>query len=226
MSRQEGSSTRDEEEPTVARTTRRLRNGISRRAALKGIAAAAAPLVVSPRVLGLNNTAAPSDRVTLGFIGVGNHGTEYNLRSHLELDDTQVVAVCDVFKSRASNARSIVDQKYGTSDCKTYGDFREVLARKDIDAVVICTPDHWHVPISMMAVEAGKDVQCEKPTLTIEEGRQLVDAVAKQKRVYRVGLEDRSIVYYQRMCEIVRNGGIGKLQRMFVKLPAGENFPK
>jgi predicted dehydrogenase len=190
------------------------------------VLAAAAPMVISSRVLGLNYTAAPSNRVTLGFIGVGNHGTEYNLRSHLELDDAHVVAVCDVFKSRAENARRVVDQKYGTSDCKTYGDFRDVLARKDIDAVVICTPDHWHVPISMMAVEAGKDVQCEKPTLTIEEGRQLVEAVAKHKRVYRVGLEDRSILYYQRMCEIVRNGGIGKLQRMFVKLPAGENFPK
>ena len=202
------------------------RSGLSRRTMLKSAVAGAVPLVMSSRVLGLNNAASPSSRITLGFIGVGSHGRDYNLRSHLELDDTQVVAVCDVFKSRCQQAKAVVDQKYGNTDCRTYGDFRELLASKDIDAVVICTPDHWHVPISMMAVEAGKDVQCEKPTLTIAEGRALVDAVARHKRVYRVGLEDRSILYYHKMCEIVRNGGIGRLERMFVKLPAGEIFPK
>src|SRR5688500_15264096 len=113
---------------TVTRTSQGRRTRISRRSAIKGLIAAGGALVVSSRVLGLNNAASPSNDVTHGFIGVCNHRTEYNLRSHLELDDTQVVAVCDVFKSRANNAKSIVDQKYGTSDCKTYGDFREVLA--------------------------------------------------------------------------------------------------
>ena len=210
----------------MPKSSKLTRPGLSRRTILKGALVGAAPLVVPSRVLGLNNQAAPSNRITLGFIGVGGHGRDYNLRSHLELEDTQVVAVCDVFKSRSEQAKALVDKKNGNTDCRTYGDFRGLLASKDVDAVVISTPDHWHVPISLAAVAAGKDVQCEKPTLTIAEGRTLVDAVAKHKRVYRVGLEDRSLIYYNKMCEIVRNGGIGKLERIFVKLPAGEIFPK
>ena len=116
-------------------------------------------------------------------------------------------------------AKDAVDAKYGNKDCREYVDFREVLARKDIDAVMIGTPDHWHVPISLLALEAGKDVFCEKPTLTIAEGRTLVDAVARHKAVYQVGLEDRSVMYYHKMAELARNGALGKLKAIHAKLP-------
>ena len=107
-----------------------------------------------------------------------------------------------------------------TTDCKQYPDFRELIARDDIDAVMISTPDHWHTQISMMAMLAGKDVQCEKPTLTINEGKALVHCVRKLNKVFQTSTEDRSIPVYHRMAELVRNGRIGKLQRIEVILPA------
>jgi len=206
---------------------RRASRPISRREMLGGIAgilgAGAAPLVVPARVFGRN---APSNKITLGFIGVGNHGSSYNLPSFLVLDDCRAVAVCDVFASRRRAAKEKVDQHYGDQGCREFADFRELLAQPDIDAVCISTHDVWHVPISIRAVEAGKDVICEKPTLTIAEGRKLVEAVQRRKAVYQVGLEDRSVVYYHRMAELARNGALGKLKSIHVKLPAGTAFPK
>jgi predicted dehydrogenase len=200
---------------------------IRRRTALGALAgmlgAGMAPMVVPSRVLGAN---APSNRITLGFIGVGSHGLGYNLQSFLVLDDARAVAVCDVFASRRKAAKATVDKRYGDSACSEYADFRELLAQKDIDAVCISTPDHWHVPISMLALEAGKDVMCEKPTLTIAQGRALADLVAKRKAVYQVGLEDRSVIYYHKMGELVRNGALGTLKTIRVKLPAGSAYPK
>lgn len=198
------------------------RTGVSRRTVLK-LAAAAGPVIVSARVLGQN---APSNRITLGFIGVGGHGHGYNLMNFLNQDDCQTVAVCDVFGGRADAAATTVNKHYKQDGCAKFGDFRKLLARRDIDAVCISTPDHWHVPISLMALEAGKDVMCEKPTLTIAEGRTLVETVARHKRVFQIGLEDRSVVYYHKMAELVRNGAIGTLRRIDVKLPAGPNPPK
>jgi predicted dehydrogenase len=116
-------------------------------------------------------------------------------------------------------AKGIVDAKYDNEDCAMTKDFREVLARPDIDTVMISTPDHWHTLISVMAMRAGKDVQCEKPTLTIGEGKVLIDAVRKHKKVFQTSTEDRSIPVYHRMAELVRNGRIGKLQRIEVILP-------
>jgi len=104
-------------------------------------------------------------------------------------------------------------------------DFREVLARKDIDAVMISTPDHWHTLISVLALRAGKDVQCEKPTLTLDEGKVLVTEVRKRKKVFQTSTEDRSIPVYHRMAELVRNGRIGKLQTIEVILPRQPNVP-
>ena len=152
----------------------------SRRAFIKrsGFAAATIfPTIISSRALGAD---APSKRITLGFIGMGGQGTNANLKQFLRQKDAQVVAVCDAFMSRAHRARKIVNEAYGNEDCKAIQDFREVIADPAIDAVVISTPDHWHVPMSLMAVEAGKDVFCEKPTLSIHEGRVLADAFAKR----------------------------------------------
>ena len=118
-----------------------------------------------------------------------------------------------------------MDERYGNEDCFATKDFREVLARKDIDAVMISTPDHWHTLISVMAIQAGKDVQCEKPTLTIDEGKILIEAVRKHKKVFQTSTEDRSVPEYHRMAELVRNGRIGKLQRIEVILPKQPNGP-
>ncbi len=170
--------------------------------------------------------AAPGNRITLGFIGVGGHGGGYNLPNFLKISEAQVVAVCDVFDGRAASAKAKVNEAYTNEDCRTYSDFREVLARDDIDAVVISTPDHWHVPLSILAAKAGKDVFCEKPTLTIEEGQALIDVVKRTNIIYQGGIEDRSVDLYHRLAELVRNGVLGKLEKIQVALPPGDLFLK
>lgn len=187
------------------------------------LAASVAPQFVASRVLGQN---APSNRVSLGFIGIGAHGLEVNLMSFLHEDDCVARVVCDVSKSRLQRAKDTVDQHYGNRDCIALGDFRAVLARDDIDAVVISTPDHWHVPMAMMALAAGKRVFCEKPTLTIEQGRRLADAAKRSGLLFATGLEDRAVIQYHMMAEAVRNGAIGTLQRIEVGLVEKPIFPK
>lgn len=200
----------------------------SRRSLLKSglggiFAAGVAPQFVPSRLLGAG---APSKKITLGCIGVGKHGFGVNLQSFLQEDDCRVIAVCDTFKSRRARAIAAVNRKNGDTGCADIADFRELLAREDIDAAIISTPDHWHMPMATMAVEAGKYVFCEKPTLTIAEGRAFADLVAQKKAVFATGLEDRSLIKYHKLCEVVRNGGIGKVQRMIIKLPMKPVFPK
>ncbi len=161
----------------------------------------------------------PSKQVTLGMIGTGGHGVGWNMKAFLEMEDVKILAVCDVDTERRENARHIVNEKYGNRDCAAYNDFREILARDDIDAVMISTPDHWHVPISIMAAQAGKHICCEKPTLTIQEGRVLCEVIKKTGRVFQTSIEDRCIPVYHRMAELVRNGYIGELQKILIKLP-------
>jgi hypothetical protein len=188
-----------------------------------GAAAVATPLIIPSRLLGAG---APSNLITVGFIGTGDHGTSWNLRRYLELKDmARVLVVCDVDGQRMRHAKDIVDEQYLNKDCAMTKDFREVIARKDIDAVMISTPDHWHTLISVMAARAGKDVQCEKPTLTIGEGKILIETIRKHERVFQTSTEDRSVPVYHRMAELVRNGRIGKLQRIEVILPKQPNVP-
>lgn len=179
------------------------------------------PAILPASVLGAN---APSKRITLGCIGVGGQGTA-NLNSFLNQADAQVVAVCDVFTSRSQAAQKRVNDRYKNTDCRAWTDFREIIADKSIDAVVISTPDHWHVPMSLMALEAGKDVFSEKPTLTIAEGRALIDAVNQRQAVFQMGLEDRSLSHYHMMVEWLRNGAIGDLERVDLSLPEGYIHP-
>jgi myo-inositol 2-dehydrogenase / D-chiro-inositol 1-dehydrogenase len=169
--------------------------------------------------------APPSEKITLGCIGMGTHGIGWNLRDFLKIPDARVAAVCDVFRDRREKARDIVNEKYGTKDCEAIADFQAMLARDDIDAVVISTPDHWHVLMSVMAARAGKDVFCEKPTLTIEEGQVLRRVMKETGVIYQGGIEDRSVEIYHRMAELVRNGCLGKLNEIRITLPPGENFP-
>jgi myo-inositol 2-dehydrogenase / D-chiro-inositol 1-dehydrogenase len=181
----------------------------------------AAPSIIPSSVLGANS---PSNQITLGFIGVGDHGTTWNMHHFLPMPEAKILMVCDVDGYRMRKAKGMVDASYDNEDCAVTKDFREVLARKDIDAVVISTPDHWHTLISVMAVKAGKDVLCEKPTLTIDEGKILIEAVRKHKRVFQTGTEDRALPMYHRMAELVRNGRIGKLKQIEVMLPKQPTF--
>src|SRR3972149_6277590 len=192
-------------------------------AALGGIA----PLVVPSRVLG--GEEAPSNRITIGFIGCGEHGIGTNIKGFLKQPDAQLVAVCDVDAERREDAKNQIEKQYAEEmskgsykGCDAYNDFREIIDRKDIDAVCISTPDHWHVIPSIMAAKAGKDVICEKPlSLTISEGRALCDVVQKYKRVFQTASEQRGKTGFHRMCELVRNGRIGKLKHIEVGLPGG-----
>ena len=195
----------------------------NRRTFIKSLGAAplAIPSVVPSSVFG---ETAPSKRITLGFIGVGAQGSG-NLRMFLNQNDAHVVAVSDAYLSRAESAAELVNTRYGSTDCKVYQDFRKVIEDPSIDAVVISTPDHWHVPMSLMALEAGKDVFCEKPTLCIEEGRTLFNAVEKHGAIFGAGVEDRSLIHFHKMVEWVKNGEIGTLRKVDVTLPKGFDHP-
>jgi len=188
-------------------------------------ALATAPLFVPASILGKDGETAPSERITVGCIGVGGHGTHRNLHHFLQQKDARVVAVCDVDAKNLKRGEELTNRRYGDRSCATYKDFRQVLDRKDIDAVMISTPDHWHVLMSVLALKAGKDVQCEKPTLTIEEGKILVKTVREHKKVFQTSTEDRSIPLYHRMAELVRNGRIGELKTIRVQLPQQPGKP-
>ncbi|MEX0741951.1 MAG: Gfo/Idh/MocA family oxidoreductase, partial [Phycisphaeraceae bacterium] len=166
----------------------------SRRQVLQGAAAAAlaAPIFIPASALGRDGNPAPSDRLNMGCIGVGGMGRG-NMGRFLGFNDVRVVAVCDVDDNQAAQAAKTVNDRYGNEDCAVYKDFRELIARDDIDVVMIATPDHWHALTALAAVRAGKDVYCEKPiTHTHEEGVALCEAVAKHKRIWQTGSQQRS----------------------------------
>ncbi len=199
---------------------------ISRRTFVRtGAALATMPYFVPASVLGAGGAVSPSEKITVGCIGTGSHGIGMNLRSYLGQPDAKVLAVCDVDGNNLRRAEKMVNDKYGNTDCATTKDFRKILARRDIDAVMISTPDHWHVLMSVMAAKAGKDVQCEKPTLTIDEGKILVKTIRRYGRVFQTSTEDRAVAVYHRMAELVRNGRIGKLKKIEVILPKQPGKP-
>lgn len=164
----------------------------------------------------------PNDLITIGVIGTGTQGGGLT-GNFLAMPDTQVVAVCDVDTTRREHHRKRVDEFYsvkGNKDykgCAAYKEFSELLARKDIDAVVIAAPDHWHAYIAIAACKAGKDVYCEKPlSLTIHEARAMVQAARKYDRVFQTGSMQRSSSEFRKACELVRNGRLGKIKQVIV----------
>ena len=194
---------------------------ISRRTFLIQSAAAAATGLAVRRAAGQANPTPPSERVTLGIIGVGGKGTQ-GMGVFLRHTDAQVVAVCDVDRAARDQAKRLVDDFHGNGDCARYRDLRELLSRSDIDAVLVATPDHWHVPASIAALDAGKDVYCEKPlSNTVREGRALVDAVRRNNAIFQHGTQLRSIRNVRFACELVRNGRIGELKRVVIGSPPG-----
>jgi predicted dehydrogenase len=203
----------------------------SRRRFLKNAAATLAlPALVPSSVVGADGQTPPSERITIGMIGVGRQVVAYNLAQFVNAPNAQVVALCDVDRWRLELTNERIATIYGGSHrCGPFGkvdrytDFREVLARKDVDAVMISTPDHWHVPIALAAVKAGKDVCLEKPnTRSIHEGRVLSDFVTKHNRVFRMDSEFRSKPYFHRAVELVRNGYIGKLHTIRTGVPMAD----
>ncbi|MCH9655382.1 MAG: Gfo/Idh/MocA family oxidoreductase [Planctomycetes bacterium] len=188
-----------------------------------------APTIVPSSVFGAN---APSNRINIAQIGCGNQ-SRADLPGMLRLADTRVVAVCDVNKASGGYARKEhflgrepaqkrVNEHYAKKTrsgkyqgCDAYSDFRDVLAREDVDAVMITLPDHWHALATKKACEAGKDVYCQKPmSLTVHDGQQMIKAVRKHNRILQTGSQYRSNKVVRRMCELVRNGRIGKVKRV------------
>lgn len=190
-----------------------------RRSVLKLLAATSVgPMILPSRLFGQN---APSNKITLGCIGVGWQGGG-NLSNFLAQDDCQVVAICDVDEAHLKEAVDKVNAKYGNQDCKGYKDFRELLARKDIDAVCISTPDHWHSIPAIAAANAGKDIFCEKPlSHSLSEGIAMVEAVRKNNRIWQTGSWQRSVASFRWAVELVQNGYLGKITRVEVGLPSG-----
>ncbi len=193
------------------------------------IASTLFPAVVPATVFGKEGTPAPGDRIGLGCIGVGPQGRG-DMGAFLAQNDTRVLAVCDVAKTNLELARQQVNQKYQNADCASFHDYRELLQRQDIDAVLIATPDHWHVPVALAAIRAGKDVYLEKPMgLSLAEDQLLRRTVQQRQRVFQFGTQQRSSKEFRQACELVRNGRIGKLQSINVwcsaSRPGGSTQP-
>lgn len=188
-------------------------------------AAASLPWILSAKAMGQAKTVAPSEKITLGVIGIGPRCT-YDLKAMLQLADVQCVAIADVQASRRDAGKQLVDQHYGNDDCMLYRDFRELLAREDIDAVLIATGDRWHAPASIMAAEAGKDVYSEKPCgLTIQYCQDLADTFAKTGRVFQAGTQRRSVPNFQHAVQLAHEGKLGKLHTLYASVytPTLEN---
>lgn len=194
---------------------------LSRRRFLKTTSAAAASTLAAPYFVPASAFGA-NDRVVTGHIGVKNQGTS-NLKSFLGQKNVTVGAVCDVDQNVLAAAVKLVGARQAAPD--TFDDYRRLLDRKDIDVVVVVTPDHWHAKMTIDACRAGKDVYCEKPlTLCIGEGRKMVQAARETKRIVQTGSQQRSDEKFRRACELVRNGAVGKVQQVLVGIP-GPNHP-
>ena len=197
-------------------------NNVKRREFLKVGAVLSTFMIVPRRVLGGPSFVAPSDKITLGFIGCGRQSG--GLQRNFLNTEAQVVAASDVYQDKLSAFTDNVEKWYASKADKSsykgitgHADFRQLLDRKDIDAVVIALPDHWHAAAAVRAAEAGKDIYCEKPlSLTVQEGRAMVDAMRKHKRVFQTGSMQRSWPEFRQAAQLVQSGAIGEVKRVVV----------
>ena len=190
------------------------------RNALTASTAIALPHVVPGSVLGKNGTVAPSERIVMGGIGIGNRGT-YDLGCFLGEPDVQFIAVCDVKERRRIAVKQMADKKYGNNDCDMHRDLRELLARQDIDAVLIATGPNWHATAATMAAKAGKDAYCEKPcTKNIAQSLELAKVFRRTGRILQAGTQRRNLPHFEFACELARTGRLGTLRKVFAH-PAG-----
>ena len=214
-------------------TRRKFLDLSARTVAASTAAAVGFPTIVPASVFGKN---APSNRINIGAIGTGRISRDHDMPGVWQYDTARIIAVCDLDSRRIADAKTLVNNYYTKKEGKpydgitTYTDYRELLLNKDIDAVLISTPDHWHAPIGIAAVRAGKDVYMQKPaSLTIAEGRALSDAVKKTDRIMQIGSQQRSSAQFRYAAELVRNGRIGQLKTVYIGLPydpAGNDEPE
>lgn len=211
------------------------KNAINRRSFIKQATVISSFLIVPRFVLGGKGYTPPSDLINIGFIGTGKQA--FGLKgSFQDTNEVKIIAAADVYGSKLQQFAAEVNQYYAAKSaqsqyagCATYADFRDLLSRKDIDAVVIAVPDHWHSVIAILAARAGKDIYCEKPlSLTIKEGRAMVTEARKHKRVFQTGSMQRSWPEFRQAVELVRNGYIGDIQTIKVNVggpPVPYNLP-
>lgn len=222
--------------------TNKRKSGVTRREFIttastgvlaSSVVASGFPAIVPASVLGKT---APSNRINVGAIGTGRISRVHDLPGVWKYDQARIMAVCDLDSKRMEDAKTLVNGYYSKKTGKTsdgvagYLDYRELLLNKDVDAVLISTPDHWHALIAIQAAEAGKDIYLQKPTsLTIAEGRALSNAVHRTGRIFQIGSQQRSAVQFRYAAELVRNGRIGRLQTVEVGLPgdpSGDDEPE
>ena len=188
-----------------------MKHSTNRRSFLKGAAAGAFPFILPSHIWSADTK--PNDRITMGFIGMGRQNR--GLLNNFLGQDTQVLAVCDVDTTRRDAAKKTVDDRYKNKDCSAYNDFEDITSRDDIDAVCIATPDHWHAIPTLAALNNGQDVYCEKPlTHNIHEAKEVIAAVAKNKRVLQTGSMQRSSGEFRTAADLVRNGVIGSIKNV------------
>jgi len=199
---------------------------MKRREFMKGTLAGTAgvlgfPTIIPASALGLGGATAPSDRLTMGCIGVGSQGTG-DMRGFLQNEDLRVVAVCDVRQAFRQRAKDLVDAQNGDKNCAMYNDFRELLARDDIDTVSIAPGERWHALMSIEAARRGKHIHCEKSlALSVAEAKALRDAIQRYKVVFQMGSQQRSSAPFRFATELVRNGRIGQLQTIAIGSAGG-----
>ena len=213
------------------------RRDFIKKSALTSAGMIIAPTIIPASALGRNGYVAPSNRINIAFIGAGNQAGN-DIRGFIKDERVQITAICDVNKESAgywngkvagrAPMRKLVDAYYTNqsgkeyTSCREFEDFREVIALKDIDAVEVVTPDHWHAIPVMMAAATGKDIYCQKPlSLTIPEGRAMSNAVKKYNVIFQTGSQQRSDQHFRRTCELVRNGRIGALHTVRCGMPSG-----
>ncbi|MDH6535556.1 gfo/Idh/MocA family oxidoreductase [Parabacteroides sp. 52] len=201
-------------------TTRR---DFIKRSLSTGLGLIVAPTIVPASVFGPH---APSNRILIGAIGTGRISRDHDMPGVWKYDDVRIVATSDLDRNRLAESKTLVEGYYSKKMGKpytgvtTYENYQDLLANKEIDGVLISTPDHWHAKMAIDAVRAGKDVYLQKPTsLTIEEGRKMSDAVNASGRILQIGSQQRSMEQFRVACELVRNGRIGQLQRIEIRLP-------
>jgi predicted dehydrogenase len=199
----------------MSKTAQHLHRRRFLKTALSASAAVVAPQIIPSSALGRDGAVAPSERIVVGGIGIGNRGT-YDLGCFLEQKDVQFAAVCDIKAARRTAVKKMVDERYGNGNCGMHRDFRELLDRGDIDAVLIATGPNWHATAAVYAAKAGKDMYCEKPcTKNISQSLILADTMRRTGRVFQAGTQRRNLPHFAFACELARTGKLGKLKRVY-----------
>jgi predicted dehydrogenase len=194
-----------------------------RRSATALGAVVAAPLLVPASALGAAGQASANGRIVMGAVGIGGRGA-YVMDAFMSHADVQMVAVCEVHGERRQQAKAAVDKHYDNRDCTAYTDLRELLARDDLDAVMIATGDNWHALASILAARAGKDIYCEKPmSVTIAESRAVVDSVRRFARIYQCGTQRRNVGNFVFAAELARSGRLGRLRELHAEKAAAQS---